>query len=202
MSACRYGVITSNKSTNLCRYSALKKQIYLLEKSQTPRFTHDDVHDRDDLEAHERSALIGGDSPTDRVFRHLLDLELKKVCDFYMVQEQKELEELSELEKLVKLKDEESFSGADRQYMNTGGDFDDDDEDEDEDTRMRGNSRSRERHSTRGSLGRRRTKSDARPYGTARTYVKSRSHCKHLDETSASCAVAISKSAGRSKNCC
>lgn len=157
----------------LHRYSALKKQVYLLEKAPPRQPTHDG-----DLEANERSALMGGESSTDSVFRHLLDLELKKVCEFYMIQEQKILEELSEVEQLVKRKDEESFSGADRQYMNTGGDFDDDDDDDDDDTALRGNSRSRERHSVRGSLGRRRTKSDARPYGTARTYVSFGRPCR------------------------
>ncbi|KLO17367.1 SPX-domain-containing protein [Schizopora paradoxa] len=141
-------------------YSALKKQIYLLEKAPIRHSAHDG-----DLEANERSALMG-ESATDNVFRHLLDGELKKVCEFYMAQEQKVLGELSELEQLVKMKDEESFTGADRQYMNVDGDFDDDDDDDDDETAMRGNSRSRERHSIRGS-GRRRTKSDARPYGTA-----------------------------------
>lgn len=168
---------TTSKSSIRRRYSALKKQIYLLEKAPT---RHSAANG--DLEANEHTALMSGESPTDSVFRHLLDLELKKVCEFYMGQERKILDELTELEHLVKMKDEESFSGADHRYMSTGGDFDDDDDDDDDETGMRGHSRSRERPSNRGgSLGRRRTKSDARPYGPARTYVNHYDNCKsHL----------------------
>lgn len=77
------------------------------------------------------------------------------------------MQEVTELESLVKLKDEESFVGADSRYMHVEDEEDDEDE-EDED--HRGNSRDRS-HGRGTSSRRRRTKSESRVFGTARTII-------------------------------
>lgn len=141
------------------RYSALKKQIYQLEKKQVVDLTRSRELD---LESNERTALIDRDdsSHTDEIFKPLLDRELKKISDFYQLQEEKLLREVTELESLVKLKDEESFIGADSRYMALDNEEDEDEEDDDE---LVGESRSRERYERRSSSGRRRrTKSESK----------------------------------------
>ncbi|THH04259.1 hypothetical protein EW145_g5656 [Phellinidium pouzarii] len=144
-------------------YSALKKQIYQLEKKGGQNTPWEREHD---LESSERSALMGHDatsSLTDDIFRPSLDYELKKICDFYGAQESELLHEVEELEELVKLKEEESLLGADQRYMDTADDDDDDDDDDD----RPGVSHSRERVHARSPSARRRTKSDGRPLPSA-----------------------------------
>ena len=117
-----------------------------------------------DLESNERTALIesGASSNTDAIFRPLLDRELKKICDFYELQERTLLGDASELEELVKMKEEEHFQSADNHYL-MGLEDDEDDEDDDD---QRAASRSRERGSGRGSSNnrRRRAISDSRAF--------------------------------------
>lgn len=64
----------------ICRYAALKKVIYDLEKEQ-PQGSNGTDH-------HERSSLLGGDRYVDTVqaFIPLLDRELERIVSFYKSQ--------------------------------------------------------------------------------------------------------------------
>ncbi|KAI5122725.1 hypothetical protein M0805_009810 [Coniferiporia weirii] len=150
-------------------YSALKKHIYQLEKTGGQDRSWRRGHD---VESSEHSALMGHDassSSTDDVFKPLLDRELKKICDFYEIQEQELLQELEELEGLVKLKDEESLLGADQRYLIADDDDDDDDDDEEQQNNPVGRVR------PRSTSGRRRTKSDVRTFPPAPGIISSMS---------------------------
>lgn len=138
-------------------YSALKKQIYQLEKKQLALSSQREY----DLESNERTALMDEDhsSGTDNIFKPLLDRELKKICDFYELQERELLQQLEELEGLVRMKDEESFINTDPRLA-----VGDDDEEEDDDDDRRESSLNRERPRKRAASGRRRVKSDAKMY--------------------------------------
>jgi phosphate transporter len=122
----------------------LKKQIYQLEKVQ-----HASSRRSHDVEAGETAPLIDSDhtpSPSDSVFVPLLDRELKKICDFFEMQERNLLQEVTELEDLVKAKEEEGI----QHYVDAEDDNDDDDDDDDDDVE-RTASRSRERTSSNRS---------------------------------------------------
>lgn len=107
------------------RYDALKKYIYQREKQQ-----HDFGQSYQDVEANERTALVGaGDAhpTTDSIFVSLLDRELRKITLFYENQEKEMLEDLHELEELARIREEAGLEGD--HYLDDGTDDDDDDDD-------------------------------------------------------------------------
>ena len=86
-----------------------------------------------------------------------MDTELRKISDFYALQEQQLLQELAELEELIKEQDEIGML-AGRLYSDSHWD-EDDDEDEDEDhwestERSQEHSTSKRRRRTSTSVGR------------------------------------------------
>lgn len=86
-----------------------------------------------------------------------MDTELRKISDFYALQEQQLLQELSELEELIKEQDEIGML-AGRLYSDSQWD-EDDDEDEDEDhwestERSQEHSTSKRRRRASTSVGR------------------------------------------------
>lgn len=117
--------------TSYCRYDALKKYIYQLEKQQN---TLDRSYTRD-LESNEHSSLMGrgGDTGSDAVFVSFLDKELKKITLFYEHQEKELMDEVTELEEQAIQQEEAGLAAG--MYYEDGfeGDDDDDDDDEDED---------------------------------------------------------------------
>ena len=110
-----------------CRYDALKKYIYQLEKQQV---NNEEIVPHD-LEAGEGSALLGGHdaTATDAVFIPLLDEELRKIVFFYEMQEKEFFEELEELEEAVQKQEETDLTGAGRYTDLSDGEDDDDDDD-------------------------------------------------------------------------
>jgi phosphate transporter len=106
-------------------YSALKREIYRLEKTQHGST----VSVYRDIEANEASSLMGhAGSPTDSVFKPLLDRELFKVTTFYEAQERELLDEVEILEDQVERKESQGLR-PDGAYM----DDDEDDEDDEDD---------------------------------------------------------------------
>jgi phosphate transporter len=119
-------------------YSALKKQIFQLEKQY-----HDGESALHDLEAfNERSRLMtsetsGNGVPTksaDIIFSGLLDKELEKITEFYKEQEADIERDLETLEADIISKDEEGPSFG---YSEYDDDEDDDDDDDEEDAKRR-----------------------------------------------------------------
>lgn len=119
-----------NAARSGCSYSALKKQIYIIEKEN-----HQWRASRETQESSEYTGLITRtENAGEAAFEHLLDRELKKITLFYQTQEKELLDQLAELEVLVALKEEE---GPQAGYGHVDDeDDDDDDEDDLEDSRL------------------------------------------------------------------
>lgn len=110
----------------MCRYDALKKLIYQLEKKK-----HNLDSQYHDIESNEHSALISQDiGDTDDLFKPALDGELQKIVFFYGQQEKDLLQEVSELEKMVEQQELAGLAG--HPYLEEVGD-DDEEEDDDDD---------------------------------------------------------------------
>ncbi|TRM57048.1 SPX domain-containing protein, partial [Schizophyllum amplum] len=125
-------------------YDTLKKFIYQVEKQQ-----HDLDQSYTDLEAHERTSLVGErTSHADDLFIPLLDRELRKIVAFYERQEQELLRDLAELERMVKEQDEEGLQGD--HYMDDTYEGDESDDD-DSPVRSRTQSTGRRRSQSGGS---------------------------------------------------
>ena len=87
-----------------------------------------------DLEANERTSLMGNGGPsaydaasTDAFFIPLLDRELKKICIFYEMEEQRLSDDAATLQQEIE-RQEENGPYAGHQYLDEDGD-DDDEED-------------------------------------------------------------------------
>ncbi|TFK93792.1 Sodium/sulfate symporter [Polyporus arcularius HHB13444] len=112
-------------------YEALKKHLYQLEKQKAG--LHEAYHD---LEANERTSLMGSGpsasdlTNTDAFFIPLLDRELKKVCMFYEMEEQRLSDEVKALQQEVE-RQEENGPYAGHQFEDEE-DADEEDEEDDE----------------------------------------------------------------------
>ncbi|TBU27768.1 Sodium/sulfate symporter [Dichomitus squalens] len=107
-------------------YEALKKHVYQLEKQKAG--LQESYHD---LEANERSALIGRDSSgadTDAFFVPLLDRELKKISVFYETEEQRLSDDITALQQEI-AQHEENGPYAGHHYVDESGEDDDEDDD-------------------------------------------------------------------------
>ena len=110
-------------------YEALKKHVYQLEKQKAG--LQESYHD---LEANERTSLIGGDHTgadvgnTDAFFIPLLDRELRKICVFYEVEEQRLSDDITTLQQEI-TQHEENGPYAGHHYMDESGEDDDEDDD-------------------------------------------------------------------------
>jgi phosphate transporter len=109
-------------------YSALKKQIYIIEKEN-----HRWRAAPDDPDSPEQATFLSRtENGGEAAFEHLLDRELKKITLFYHTQEKELLDQLAALESLIAQKEEEGpNSGYDQDL-----DDDDDDDDDLDDSRM------------------------------------------------------------------
>lgn len=113
-----------------CRYDALKKHIYQLEKQKAG--LQESYHD---LEANERTSLMTGEpssvnvGDTDAFFLPLLDRELRKICVFYETEEHRLTDDLAALQTDIE-RQEESGPYAGHRYLDEEGDEDDDEDDD------------------------------------------------------------------------
>ncbi|KAF7311833.1 SPX domain-containing protein [Mycena indigotica] len=141
-------------------YDALKKYIYQLEKTQ-----HEQGHGayRDAEESTERTLLVDRTGPdTNSVFVPLLEKELKKICDFYEMQEKHLVEEVAELEELVGQQDLVGMTGD--HYDEASALYDDDDDDEgDDDSLSHSPLPNRRKRVGSTSMGRKAALSDSTP---------------------------------------
>ncbi|KAI0711847.1 Sodium/sulfate symporter [Cerioporus squamosus] len=143
-------------------YEALKKHIYQLEKQKVG--LQESYHD---LEANERSALIGSGpsaselTNTDAFFIPLLDRELRKVCMFYEMEEQRLADEVSALQQEIE-RQEENGPYAGHQYEDEE-DADEDEEDDEFDLHSPGISRERTQSPARQRRRHSRSMSSAAP---------------------------------------
>ncbi|KAI0750174.1 Sodium/sulfate symporter, partial [Daedaleopsis nitida] len=112
-------------------YEALKKHVYQLEKQKAG--LQESYHD---LEANERTSLMGSsgamgvsEASTDAFFIPLLDRELRKICMFYEMEEQRLSDDIALLQEEVE-RQEASGPYAGHQYLDEDGDEDDEEDDE------------------------------------------------------------------------
>lgn len=132
-----------------CRYDALKKLIYQLEKKK-----HNLDSQYHDIESNEHSALISQDiGDTDVLFKPALDGELQKIVYFYEQQEKDFLQEVTELEKMVEQQEVAGLAG--HPYLEEVGDDDEEDDDDDDEEHFDPQSPIHSREPT-GSTSRRR----------------------------------------------
>ncbi|KAI0706485.1 Sodium/sulfate symporter [Earliella scabrosa] len=144
-------------------YEALKKHIYQLEKQQVG--LQESYHD---LEANERTSLMGSSGAggsaapsTDAFFIPLLDRELRKICMFYEMEEQRVMDDVAALQQEVE-RQEESGPYAGHQYLDDDGD-EDDEEDDDFEVHSPGVSRDRNESPARRRRRHSRSLSSAAP---------------------------------------
>ena len=140
----------------------MKKHIYHLEKQKAG--LQESYHD---LEANERTSLMSGGpssvdmANTDAFFIPLLDRELRKICVFYEMEEQRLTDDLAALQTDIE-RQEESGPYAGHQYLDDDGD-EDDEEDDDFEVHSPGVSRDRNESPARRRRRHSRSLSSAAP---------------------------------------